>query len=51
MLDRWVLSELNRLVRDVDAAMDGFDTRRAGSRLTAFVDDLRVMTSAACPAI
>jgi isoleucyl-tRNA synthetase len=40
VLDRWVLSELNRLVRDVDAAMDGFDTQRAGSRLTAFVDDL-----------
>ncbi|MGH8823204.1 MAG: isoleucine--tRNA ligase [Jiangellaceae bacterium] len=40
VLDRWVLSELNRLVRDVDAAMDGFDTQRAGARLTAFVDDL-----------
>ncbi len=40
VLDRWVLSELNRLVRDVDVAMDGFDTQRAGARLTAFVDDL-----------
>jgi isoleucyl-tRNA synthetase len=40
VLDRWVLSELNRLVRDVDAAMDGFDTQRAGARLTALVDDL-----------
>ena len=40
VLDRWVLSELNRLVRDVDAAMYGFDTQRAGARLTAFVDDL-----------
>ena len=40
VLDRWVLSELNRLVRDVDAAMDGFDTQRAGARLTAFVEDL-----------
>jgi isoleucyl-tRNA synthetase len=40
MLDRWILSELNRLVRDVDVALDGFDTQRAGARLTAFVDDL-----------
>jgi isoleucyl-tRNA synthetase len=40
VLDRWVLSELHRLVRDVDTAMDGFDTQRAGARMTAFIDDL-----------
>ncbi len=40
VLDRWILSELNRLVRDVDVALDGFDTQRAGARLTAFVEDL-----------
>jgi isoleucyl-tRNA synthetase len=40
VLDRWARSELNRLVRDVDAALDRFDTQRAGARLTAFVDDL-----------
>ncbi|SDU75832.1 isoleucine--tRNA ligase [Jiangella alkaliphila] len=40
VLDRWALSELHRLVRDVDAAMDGFDTQAAGAKLTAFVDDL-----------
>jgi isoleucyl-tRNA synthetase len=39
-LDRWILSELNRLVSDVDEALDGFDTQRAGARLTAFVEDL-----------
>ena len=39
-LDRWVLSELNALVRDVDAAMDAFDTHEAGKLLSAFVDDL-----------
>jgi isoleucyl-tRNA synthetase len=38
--DRWLLSELNILVREVDAAMDGFDTLRAGRLLSAFVDDL-----------
>jgi isoleucyl-tRNA synthetase len=40
VLDRWVRSELHRLVRDVDEALDRFDTQRAGARLTAFVDDL-----------
>ncbi len=40
VLDRWVLSELNRLVRDVDAALDGYDTQRSGARLASFVDDL-----------
>ncbi|MGH8826346.1 MAG: class I tRNA ligase family protein, partial [Jiangellaceae bacterium] len=40
VLDRWALSELNRLVRDVDAALDGFDTQRAGTLLARFIDDL-----------
>jgi isoleucyl-tRNA synthetase len=40
VLDRWVLAELHRLTRDVDEALDLFDTQRAGNRLTAFVDDL-----------
>ncbi|WP_026875638.1 isoleucine--tRNA ligase [Jiangella gansuensis] len=40
VLDRWALSELHRLVRDVDHAMDTFDTQTAGAKLTAFVDDL-----------
>jgi len=40
VLDRWLLSELNVLVREVDAALDGFDTQRAGRLLGAFVDDL-----------
>ena len=39
-LDRWILSELNRLVRDVDVALDVFDTQRAGARLSTFIDDL-----------
>jgi isoleucyl-tRNA synthetase len=40
LLDRWLLSELNLLVHDVDAAMDAFDTSRAGRLLSGFVDDL-----------
>ncbi|WP_433059412.1 isoleucine--tRNA ligase [Dactylosporangium sp. CS-033363] len=40
VLDRWVVSELNQLVGEVDAAMAAFDTQKAGRLLAAFVDDL-----------
>ncbi|MGC4804668.1 isoleucine--tRNA ligase [Micromonospora sp. DT233] len=40
VLDRWVLSELNSLVQQVDAAMAAFDTQQAGRLLSTFIDDL-----------
>ncbi len=40
VLDRWVLSELHTLVRDVTELMEGFDTAGAGRRIAAFLDDL-----------
>jgi isoleucyl-tRNA synthetase len=40
LLDRWLGSETQRLVRDVTSAMDDFDTQRAGAAIAAFVDDL-----------
>ncbi len=40
VLDRWALSEAHRMVREVGAALDGFDTQAAGRVLSAFVDDL-----------
>jgi isoleucyl-tRNA synthetase len=40
VLDRWVLSEAHRLARDVDAALEVFDTQRAGRLISEFVDDL-----------
>ncbi len=40
LLDRWALSELHRTVAEVDAALEDFDTARAGRRLAAFIDDL-----------
>ncbi len=40
VLDRWALSEAHRLARDVDAALDEFDTPRAGRLISAFIDDL-----------
>ena len=40
VLDRWVLSELHAVVRDVTASLEAFDTAAAGRRLAAFIDDL-----------
>jgi isoleucyl-tRNA synthetase len=39
-LDRWALSEVHRLAAEVDAALEEFDTARAGKALAAFIDDL-----------
>ncbi len=40
VLDRWALSEAHRLVREVDAALEDYDTQRTGALLSAYVDDL-----------
>ncbi len=40
VLDRWALSEAHRLVGEVTTAMEQFDTQRAGTLLSAYVDDL-----------
>jgi isoleucyl-tRNA synthetase len=39
-LDRWALSEAHRLALEVDAALEDFDTARAGKALAGFIDDL-----------
>ncbi|MEP7021353.1 MAG: isoleucine--tRNA ligase, partial [Pseudonocardiales bacterium] len=39
-LDRWALSEVHRLTIEVDAALEDFDTARAGRALLAYIDDL-----------
>ncbi len=39
-LDRWVLSELNLLITQVDGYMDGYDPTNAGRRLQEFIDQL-----------
>jgi len=39
-LDRWILSELNQLIADVDAALEGYNPTEAGRRLEDFVDGL-----------
>ncbi len=40
VLDRWLHAETARLVGDVTAAMESFDTQRVGTALSTFVDDL-----------
>ena len=40
VIDRWVLSEASQLARDVDAALEAFDTQRAGRLLSTFIDNL-----------
>ena len=40
IIDRWVLAEANRLAQEADAALDQFDTQRAGRLLSSFIDDL-----------
>jgi isoleucyl-tRNA synthetase len=40
LLDRWALSELHRLVSTVEAALEEFDSLRAGRAIAQFIDDL-----------
>jgi len=40
IMDRWILSELQLLIKDVDAAYADFDSQTAGRLLATFIDDL-----------
>ena len=40
IMDKWILSELNSLILEVDRAYSDFDTQSAGKVLAAFIDDL-----------
>ena len=40
LLDRWALSETHAAVLEVTESLEGFDSLRAGRRLTQLVDDL-----------
>jgi isoleucyl-tRNA synthetase len=40
VLDRWALSEAHRTALEVDAALEDFDTARAGRALADYIDDL-----------
>jgi isoleucyl-tRNA synthetase len=40
LMDKWILSELNKLIVGVDNALENFDSQEAGQLLAAFIDDL-----------
>jgi len=40
LMDRWIISELNTLIQEVDAALEDFDSQIAGRALARFIDDL-----------
>jgi isoleucyl-tRNA synthetase len=39
-LDRWILSELNQLIADVDSGLENYNPTEAGRKIEAFVDEL-----------
>ncbi|MBA7641075.1 Isoleucine--tRNA ligase [subsurface metagenome] len=39
-LDRWVISELNQLIIDVTAGLDGYNPTEAGRKIESFVNEL-----------
>jgi len=39
-LDKWIISELNQLIADVDAALDTYNPTEAGRKIESFVDEL-----------
>ncbi|MDQ3156451.1 MAG: DUF5915 domain-containing protein, partial [Actinomycetota bacterium] len=40
LLDRWLLSQVHELNRDLTAAMESFDTQQVGAKLARFIDEL-----------
>ena len=39
-IDRWIISELNRLINEVDCAFDKYDATKAARNISIFVNDL-----------
>ncbi len=39
-LDRWIISELNQLIAEVDSALDSYNPTEAGRKIEGFVDGL-----------
>ena len=40
IIDQWLVSQTNKLARDVDQALDQFDTQRGGRLIADFIDEL-----------
>ena len=39
-IDRWIISELNRLIKEVDESFDKYDATKAARNISTFVNDL-----------
>ncbi len=39
-MDKWIVSELNQLIQEIDDALTEFDSQKAGAALARFIDDL-----------
>ncbi len=39
-LDRWIISELNQLIADVDSGLENYNPTEAGRKIEVFVDEL-----------
>jgi len=40
VLDRWIMSELNQVIADVDTALENYNPTEAGRKIESFVSDL-----------
>ncbi|MEI6811349.1 MAG: isoleucine--tRNA ligase [Actinomycetes bacterium] len=40
LMDRWINSELQALIVEVDQSLEGFDSQRAGKAIATYIDDL-----------
>lgn len=40
LLDKWIISELNMLIKNVDEKLDGYDIYNAGNLIEKFIDNL-----------
>jgi isoleucyl-tRNA synthetase len=40
LMDRWILSDLQELILEVDDSLANFDSQRSGQALASFIDDL-----------
>ncbi len=40
ILDRWIISKTNKLIKNVTHALDDYDTLKSGQEISQFIDDL-----------
>jgi isoleucyl-tRNA synthetase len=40
LMDKWIVSEINQLISNVDTSLENFDSQKAGEDIATFIDDL-----------